>query len=216
MCSRSYVEIWQTHPLHQRPSQNVYMLLWQAPYSLQNFWSQQLGTESHTSPLNFQFPALLKIIWIEYEQTTALELLLSLLPRTKEKGEELRYAFVSPGVCFQPRALYNKKQAKMFPSKKTSELRGVFYFNEAILGFMVSVSSVSKTPTTLKRSLFVCLFTSLFTDWDLVIKTILTLIFSSYWNSLNIKQICGVITGVTRTKDRKISVYMSQQFGMGY
>lgn len=64
--------------------------------------------------------------------------------------------------------------------------------------------------------LFIYLFTSLFTDWNLVIKTILTLIFWSYWNSLNIKQICGVITGVTRTKDQKTSVYMSQQFGMGY
>lgn len=63
--------------------------------------------------------------------------------------------------------------------------------------------------------LFIYLFTFLFIVWNLVIK-ILTLIFSSYWNSLNIKQICGVITGVTRTKDRKISVYMSQQFEMGY
>lgn len=36
----------------------------------------------HTSPLSFYFTALLKIIWIEYEQATALELLLSLLPRT--------------------------------------------------------------------------------------------------------------------------------------
>lgn len=48
----------------------------------------------------------------------------------------------------------------MLPSKKkkTSKLRGVFYFNEAILGFMVSVSSVSKTPKTLKRPLFGYLF----------------------------------------------------------
>lgn len=121
--------------------------------------------DSHTFPLSFHFTALLKIIWIEYEQTTtALEFFLSLLPRTKEKGEELRYAFVAPGVFFQPRAVYNKKQAKNVPKQKkktkktNSELRGVFYFNEAILGFMVSVSSVSKTPKTLKRPLFGYLF----------------------------------------------------------
>lgn len=78
--------------------------------------------DSHTFPLSFHFTALLKIIWIEYEQiTTALEFFLSLLPRTKEKGEKFRYAFVAPGVFFQPRAVYNKKQAKNVPKQKKNK-----------------------------------------------------------------------------------------------
>lgn len=94
--------------------------------------------ESHTSPLSFHFTALLKIIWIEYEQATALEFLLSLLPRTKEKGEELGYAFVSPGVFFQPRALHNKKQAKMFPRGKKKNTQSLEESSTLMRQFLAS------------------------------------------------------------------------------